>query len=365
MIILVLLLMNCTQQHTNEEQNNTDQPQQCENTFPPTQVEYEDHEDHSSGEMPEELIIPIREDFLPTYLSETPLYTNISTKEVHPSMYYYEPQYQLWSDGAVKKRWTYIPECEQIDSSDNNDWQFPVGTRFFKEFSIDGKRVETRLIERIGTGPRDFAYASYLWNDDETEATKVTIDGLSNVSQTNHDVPSKQECLQCHGSYAYGGGRPSRGLGFSAIQLSHDGNGTTLADLLVEDKLSTPLEIENIAFPGTQTEQDALGYLHANCGNCHNDSKDGIPHTDLNLWVNIGFATPQDTPTWKTAVNIPSQLFKTQHVDSRIEPGSPQHSSLYYRMSKRGNNAQMPPIASKRPDEEGLQIIHQWIEELQ
>ena len=54
-----------------------------------------------------------------------------------------------------------------------DNWDVPVGTRFFKEFSLDGKRIETRIISRIADGPRDFAYASYLWNASETEATRV------------------------------------------------------------------------------------------------------------------------------------------------------------------------------------------------
>ena len=86
---------------------------------------------------------------LPEKLSETELYVDIVQEEVHPAIHLFKPQYELWSDGEGKKRWVYIPECEKIDSSNMNDWSFPVGTRFFKEFSVGNKKVETRYIERL------------------------------------------------------------------------------------------------------------------------------------------------------------------------------------------------------------------------
>ncbi|MDP6934963.1 MAG: hypothetical protein QGG40_18725, partial [Myxococcota bacterium] len=115
--------------------------------------------------------MPAREEALPTLLSETGLYADITSKEINAAVSGFTPRFQLWSDGADKSRWVYLPECEEVDTSEMNDWRFPVGTRFFKEFAVDGARIETRLIERIGEGPRDFVYASYQWDETETEAT--------------------------------------------------------------------------------------------------------------------------------------------------------------------------------------------------
>ena len=63
-------------------------------------------------------------------------------------------------------------------------------------------------------------------------------------------------------------------------------------------------------------------------------------------------------------MGIDTQIFKDQHVEGRIVPGNPTASALYYRMSHRDDVAQMPPIASKESDEEGLAIIQAWIESL-
>jgi hypothetical protein len=355
-MIGLLLLFSCQEEKIISHDDHESTEEECINTFPATEIPNLRITDYSQT-------LPTREDVLPQLLSNTGLYSDIETKEIHPAMYFFIPQFSLWSDGAIKKRWAYIPECETIDTQDINDWQFPVGSRFFKEFSVDGMLVETRIIERIGTGPRDFAFASYLWNEDESEAERVSEEGVQRAKDTDHDIPSRMDCLRCHGSYATGGGRPSRGLGFSAMQLSHDQDGITLQKLIDDNRLSHPPD-EVFSIPGDVQTQQALGYLHANCGSCHNQSKDGLPQFDMNLWLDVGFSSPESTGVWTTTVDTQNQIFHDQHVDARIVSGIPARSSLVYRMKQRGNIGQMPPIASHKIDEEGLQIISEWIGQL-
>ena len=315
-------------------------------------------DDHSGGhgDAP-----PPKEEALPDKLSETGLYADIISKTVAASQIHYTPQFQLWSDGADKERWATIPEGSVVNTADMNDWSVPVGSRFFKEFSVEGRRIETRMIERVGTGPRDFAFVSYLWNSDETEATKVGPEGLQNALGTSHDVPSKLGCLRCHGTHPLGGGRSSRMLGFSAIQLSHDGTDSNLND--ISDRLSHPSD-GLFTVPGDSTAQAALGYLHANCGNCHNDGPDRIPQVNLSFWLNVEDMTVEDTDAWKTAVSQENVLFNDQHVIGRIAPGNPEESAVIYRMSQRGNPAQMPPLASENKDETGVAAVTDWIRSL-
>jgi len=361
--LLIGLMIACHRPSTSDEYTraqsstvpSTHRPsdgEDCENTFTVDTVP--PNEDlHHGIRVPNEAALPDR-------LSETGLYTNIEAKTIHPAFLAYTPRFELWSDTAEKNRWIYIPECDVIDSSDMNDWSFPVGTRAFKEFVVDGKRIETRIIERLGPGPRDFAFASYQWNTDESEATKVSAAGEPNASETSHDIPSKSQCLQCHGSYSMGGGRPSRSLSFSAVQLSHEDSGISLEELAAEGVISkapdTPPSI-----PGTPTDQAALGYLHANCGNCHNSTSDRVPQNTLDLWINVGLSSVEETAAWRTAVDQPNQMFKDQHVAGRIVPGAPDTSAVLYRMSIRGNSGQMPPVASKVIDPEGIETITEWI----
>ena len=300
---------------------------------------------------------------VPVTLAATQLYADFDAKTLHGAVRKYVPRYALWSDGVEKDRWIYVPECLPIDSSDINDWKFPVGTRFWKEFRMGSKRLETRLIERYGEGPNDFFYATYAWSEDQSEATLVQ-GGSSDVLGSEHDIPSETKCRACHGPDELNGGRPSRALGFSSLQLGGAGEGWRLADLMAEGRLTVPPMSAEVSLPGDATAQAALGYLHVNCGTCHNPSADGVSQVDLNLWLDLGIANVNDTAAYKTAVGVANQLFNVAGVTARIEPGKPEQSSLVLRMEERGNNAQMPPLASEKSDPVGLKALRDWIESL-
>ena len=297
---------------------------------------------------------------LPSLLSQTGLYQDIANKEIHDALWAFIPEFQLWSDTADKERWIYVPECDLIETANMDDWSFPVGTRFFKEFSVDGQRIETRLILRTGEGAYDFLYGTYEWNDDESEASLAPSAGVLEAKGTSHDIPSEAQCRRCHGSHPERGGRPSRALGFSALQLNHDGAGIHLDDLVAQGRLTHAPE-SALTFPGNEVERQALGYLHVNCGVCHNATRDGVPQTDLNLWVDVDETAVEETATYLTAVGKANKIFNDQHVSARIQPGQPDVSSIIYRMSHRGNNAQMPPLATKEVDEAGLEAVKAWI----
>ncbi|MEQ1878129.1 MAG: hypothetical protein ABL958_15915, partial [Bdellovibrionia bacterium] len=64
----------------------------------------------------------------------------------------FQPKYQLFSDGASKRRWLFLPQGSKIDTTDMNAWKFPVGTQLWKEFSRGGKKVETRWVIKVRTG---------------------------------------------------------------------------------------------------------------------------------------------------------------------------------------------------------------------
>jgi hypothetical protein len=48
----------------------------------------------------------------------------------------------------------------------------------------------------------------------------------------------------------------------------------------------------------------------------------------------------------------------------RLVPLDADMSGLYYRMSTRGPKTQMPPLATKHADADGLALIEAWIEAL-
>src|SRR5260370_4229186 len=127
-------------------------------------------------------------------LAATGLFTGINadgTLKLASGVEPFEPKYALWSDGADKKSWVYLPPGSKIATRHQDHWSFPVGTKFWKEFSISGKRVETRLIERFGPGPNDFLYAAYWWKpNDAGQTTDASLarphDGLPPAHGTPH-----------------------------------------------------------------------------------------------------------------------------------------------------------------------------------
>src|SRR5688572_23474543 len=65
----------------------------------------------------------------PGTLRETGLYADAAMRAVAATNLPFAPQYPLWTDGAQKRRWIYLPPGTTIDASNPDAWQFPIGTR--------------------------------------------------------------------------------------------------------------------------------------------------------------------------------------------------------------------------------------------
>src|SRR5687767_4861973 len=76
-----------------------------------------------------------RDETAPPRLIDTGLYAEGQPGAIDLRKRPFSPQYPLWSDGAAKARWVYLPPGARIDARDTAEWQFPAGTRFWKEFS--------------------------------------------------------------------------------------------------------------------------------------------------------------------------------------------------------------------------------------
>lgn len=274
----------------------------------------------------------------------------------------YVPRFELWSDGADKERFVYLPPGTRIDTSDPDRWGFPRGTRVYKTFSIGGVRLETRLLEKVGEGrgPDQWTMITYVWSADQRSVAEAPALGERNVLGTSHDVPSRAACVACH-SIA----QDDVVNGFSAIQLAHDGPGVTLGRLKDEGLLTVPIDPDGAAVPGDATAQAALGYLHANCGSCHGGPE---PEHGLDLSLRVGATDVASTPAWTTAVcacSVWTGSTPTGEVVSlRIAPGHPELSVAVLRMSTREPLDQMPPLATEVVDEDGVRILSEWIASL-
>jgi hypothetical protein len=300
----------------------------------------------------------------PTYLQCTGLYSDFAKKTISPDAKPFDPGLHLWSDGAEKFRWIYLPPGTQIDATDPNEWIFPVGTKIWKEFRLLGKKVETRLLWKISA--IHWFRTTYEWNDEETQAVELTA-GRTNVRGLGYDIPATDLCTNCHQ------GRKDFVLGLEYVSGS-----SPLATGVTVDSLRAANMIKNLPpgkpqIPGDPNAAGALGFFHANCGTgCHSRSPSAFAATTglfLRLEVNANGALPATVPetdTYKTSVGIPSTFTPAGEPAGsfqRIKPRDIAHSSIPWRDGRR-DPTQMPPLATHLVDVESMKIVHAWINTL-
>lgn len=297
----------------------------------------------------------------PDRISESGLYSDVASQKVADGVLAFAPSYPLWADGAEKTRYLLLPEGTQIDTTDIDHWVFPVGTKAWKEFRVDGKLVETRFLWKRAKGNGDESWwkAAYVWNDDHTEAMARTA-GVKNALGTTHDVPSQSDCTYCH-SYV-----KDMIIGFSAVELSppSSGGGANTGKLLAFAKqgLFTKPPSANFVVPGTGDVRDALAYLHGNCGFCHNAQLEAVIKRPAHFRLQFGDKTPETTGVYTTAFGT-----KTFHdiggTTEVIVPGDATKSQAYVRMTSDDLN-RMPPKGTKVIDSAGSDLIRRWINAL-
>jgi cytochrome c553 len=284
----------------------------------------------------------------------------------------FSPHYPLWSDGAAKRRWVYLPPGSTIDASDAFAWSYPVGTRFWKEFAFDGRKVETRLLWKASSA--GWVAASYAWNEEQTDALLAPEAGLPGIVEIapgrRHGIPARADCAACHGS-------PARPLGFGALQLSTDrdpnaihgeplGPGMlTLATLVGEGRLAPARQDLVISPPriraGSPRTRAVLGYLAANCGACH-DRSDAIT-ANLPSLAYADLAADGDAVA-KSLVGRATRWQAPGVPDGKsvvLDPGAPDHSALLARMRSRRSSSQMPPLGTVVRDQQALDALALWL----
>jgi hypothetical protein len=296
-------------------------------------------------------------------LFDTGLCVDRGCSEIASGVIEYEPRFELWASTATKRRWIQLPPDTQILTSDMDQWVFPVGTKVWKEFTLDGVRVETRYIVKTladDNAVDSWSYAAYEWNAGQTEAIAVPA-GSPDANGTTHDIPSNAECKECHEQL-----RPSRLLGFEAIQLDFESPKLDLRDLAMMGLLSAPPSGATPYFPlpGNETVNAAFGYLHANCSNCHSATSYTFNRAPLDLRLlttKLGSVT--ETPTYLTTVNAPTISDLAQGVI--VVPQDPDHSVLIQLMNEAVDpRHRMPPLATEIIDPRGQSVLRAWIDSL-
>ena len=262
-----------------------------------------------------------------------------------------------------------LPPGTQIYASDPSEWVFPVGTKVWKQFSRDGKRIETRLFQK--TQPGYWVRTTYAWSDDESAAT-ISPGGdmpLGTDGGTYH-IPTPDECDQCHR------GRTDHLLGFEQVSLGLAGaTGLTLAELVAEQldhaasrahepdrrrrrdrrrggpAVVAPRQLRRVV-PQRQLRLHGLWVRPAHEARSDACSTDGRRRISIARTTTLGLLAT--TPTW--------------NGQTRIVPGDPSHSLLVKLISNRGTNNpvanQMPPIATFIVDTADTKGVVDWISQM-
>ncbi len=317
----------------------------------------------------------------PQLLSQTGLYAGEGTMQVDPRNRPFSPQYPLWSDGAAKRRWIRLPEGAAIDAWDLSRWEFPIGTRFWKEFSFDGHKVETRFLWRVSK--EQWVFASYAWNEAQTEASLAPETGIPNVAEVapgkRHSIPSITECRSCHDSAR------TEILGFDTLNLSDDRDPNAphaealtpemlTLRTLTEENLISPKRTALVSRPprikATSPQARAsLGYLSTNCGSCHN-RESSIASLGLILKHTVPEAGSRKSGAGQCTAALATTVGKRGHwvvpeapEESRIiNPSHPESSALIRRVKSRRPSSQMPPLGTVLVDRQAVDLLTSWVQ---
>ena len=243
----------------------------------------------------------------------------------------YDVRYPLWSNGTTKERFIQLPTGTEIDTSDPENWIYPLGTRAYKTFFWNGQPVETRLLEKTETG---WAAGVYQWSTDGSEAFLTDGSDVEPLIEMDisYTIPSTSVCQTCHGN------AQDMLLGLEPFQLGSAGIA------VFDPHLSDAVDIPQIE--GSETEIAARGYLHGNCSTCH--TGDSVTAVQLDL----RYSSDPDDITGEGMYEFPGVPF--------LDPGNPNNSAIFRAVIEQV----MPPVTLSEKDDDALGVLGDWILEM-
>ena len=274
----------------------------------------------------------------------------------------YELNTPLYSDGADKLRFIYVPNGEKIETDGEGLLQFPVGSALIKTFAF-GEGQERRLIETRVMLHRAEGWVAlpYVWNDEQTDARLAVAGARTPITrpdgvEISYRVPNKNQCKQCHvkDGEVTPIGPKARNL---SVQWLNEFAEAKHIDTLPEVARRLPMWPDGIeSGPGDDL---ARGYLDVNCAHCHQPGG-SASNSGLDLrWE-------QDDPHAIGIRKPPVAAGRGAggHAVS-IAPGDPDASIMVHRMASVEPGVAMPELGKSTIDPEGLAVIRHWIAEME
>ena len=290
---------------------------------------------------------------LPRTLSEYGFFLDGRAQQPAHNVVPYRLNTPLYSDGAEKLRFVYVPPGKRLAAAGEGLLDFPVGSALIKTFAF-GEGSERRLIEtRVLLHRADGWLAlPYLWNEEQTEA-KLAVAGARLDLTTpmgeaiSYRVPNKNQCKECHG--LDGAVVP---IGPAARNLSAEWLQANLGEVPEGADQFPAWENRASATP----EAAARAYLDVNCAHCH---RPGATASNSGLDLRWEQDDPHALGVMKRPVaagrGAGSHLFD-------VVPGKPGESILLHRMLSNDPGVAMPELGKATVDEEGTEAVRKWIE---
>lgn len=311
----------------------------------------------------------------PTLLSQYRFFRDIGAREPNAGVTPYDLNTPLWSDGALKLRYVFMPPGQSARYDSERVFEFPVGAVLIKTFAFAAdmrspaenvRFLETRLLIHRAEG---WIALPYVWNEAQTEAVLSPAGAIVPVNFTDVDgaavaldweVPNRNQCKGCHDRA--GALTP---IGPSARNLNRDyvyahGRANQLSawvrsgmlDRAPEDAPQAPNAYDPASGPlGAR----ARAYLDVNCAHCHNPA--GPAHTS-GLDLSWG---QHDPVRWGVLKRPVAAGRASAGYDFSIEPGHPERSILLSRMQSTDPGVMMPELGRQRVDPRAIALISEWI----
>ena len=263
----------------------------------------------------------------------------------------------LYSDGADKLRYLYLPAGMQAEADGEGLLKLPVGAALIKTFAFgegaDRQLIETRVLLHRADG---WFALPYRWNAEQTEARLAIAGARIDLEtpageQISYRIPNKNQCKECHG--VNGAVIP---IGPKARNLSSD----WMDALAASDHLDNVPEVA-VSLPvwedrGEATnEAVARAYLDVNCAHCH---RPGATASNSGLDLRWEQSDPEALGVMKRPVAAGRG---SVGLEFDIVPGAPQDSILVHRMASNEPGIAMPELGKATIDEDGVAAVERWI----
>lgn len=299
----------------------------------------------------------------PRTLSEYGFFHDGAARLPNARVIAYELNTPLFSDGADKLRYIYLPEgAVMSDDGEGGLLNLPVGSAIIKTFAFgegaEQRFIETRLLLHRADG---WLALPYKWNESQTEANLALVGARMPVTrpdgvEISYQIPNKNQCKNCHQLNDV-----VTPIGPKLRNLSHDwlqaqaASGAMAALPAVHDTLP---HWDDRSL-NSDTQALARGYLDVNCAHCHQPGG-SASNSGLDLrWEQqdpyaIGIRKPP----------VAAGRGAGGHKVS-ILPGDPDASILVYRMSSTEPGVAMPELGRSTNDPDGIAAIRAWIESME